>query len=99
MIVLVDSKSVYDVGKVINPELARSQMEGGAVMGMSVVGLGLLGVSVVYLILIWHASLREVSPLLQIWEATQLIVGFSLGASSVALFGRVGEASIQRLLT
>jgi CO/xanthine dehydrogenase Mo-binding subunit len=35
VIVLIDSKSVYDVGKAINPELARSQVEGGAVMGMS----------------------------------------------------------------
>jgi CO/xanthine dehydrogenase Mo-binding subunit len=35
MVVLIDSKSVYDVGKAINPELARSQVEGGAVMGMS----------------------------------------------------------------
>jgi CO/xanthine dehydrogenase Mo-binding subunit len=35
VVVLIDSKSVYDVGKGINPELARSQVEGGAVMGMS----------------------------------------------------------------
>jgi CO/xanthine dehydrogenase Mo-binding subunit len=35
VVVLIDSKSVYDVGKAINPELARSQVEGGAVMGMS----------------------------------------------------------------
>jgi CO/xanthine dehydrogenase Mo-binding subunit len=32
---IIDSKSVYDVGKAINPEMARSQVEGGAVMGMS----------------------------------------------------------------
>ena len=32
---LIDSKSVYDVGKAINPEMARSQVEGGAIMGMS----------------------------------------------------------------
>lgn len=35
VIVLIDSKSVYDVGKAINPELAKAQVEGGAVMGMS----------------------------------------------------------------
>jgi CO/xanthine dehydrogenase Mo-binding subunit len=35
VVVLIDSKSVYDVGKAINPELARAQVEGGAVMGMS----------------------------------------------------------------
>ena len=47
---------------------------GGAVMGMSVVGLGLLGVSVLYFI----------------FEDPQIITGFGLGASSIALFARVG---------
>jgi len=47
---------------------------GGAVMGMSVVGLGLLGVGALYLF-IGDAS---------------IITGFGLGASSIALFGRVG---------
>jgi len=35
MVAVLDSKSVYDVGKAINPELARLQVEGGAIMGMS----------------------------------------------------------------
>lgn len=47
---------------------------GGAVMGMSVVGLGLLGVSAVYIIT----------------NNVNVLSGFSLGASSIALFGRVG---------
>ena len=47
---------------------------GGAVMGMCVVGLGLLGVGIVYLIT----------------EDTGALSGFSLGASSIALFARVG---------
>ena len=47
---------------------------GGAVMGMSVVGLGLLGVSIVYMVT----------------GDTNILFGFSLGASSVALFSRVG---------
>ncbi|MDH8677203.1 sodium-translocating pyrophosphatase [Fusibacter bizertensis] len=47
---------------------------GGAVMGMSVVGLGLLGVSVLYFI----------------FRDAQIITGFGLGASSIALFARVG---------
>ena len=34
-ITILDSKSVYDVGKAINPEMARAQVEGGAIMGMS----------------------------------------------------------------
>ena len=47
---------------------------GGAVMGMSVVGLGLLGVGALYLI----------------FKDAGIVTGFSLGASSVALFARVG---------
>ncbi|MDR7544069.1 MAG: sodium-translocating pyrophosphatase [Armatimonadota bacterium] len=47
---------------------------GGAVMGMTVVGLGLLGVGLLYL---WYRDAGQV-------------IGFSLGASSVALFARVG---------
>ncbi len=62
---------------------------GGAVMGISVVALGLFGLSVVYLALIrlgaYHIPLKE-----SFIQATDLIMGFSMGASSVALFGRVG---------
>jgi len=47
---------------------------GGAVMGFSVVGLGLLGVSFFYMIL----------------RDPNIINGFGFGASSVALFARVG---------
>ncbi|GAB6087457.1 sodium-translocating pyrophosphatase [Alkaliphilus crotonatoxidans] len=54
---------------------------GGAVMGMSVVGLGLLGVGGLYLIL---SNMTEAA------EAARYITGFALGASSIALFGRVG---------
>ncbi|MBN1621838.1 MAG: sodium-translocating pyrophosphatase [Endomicrobiales bacterium] len=61
---------------------------GGAVMGLSVVGLGLLGLSSMYLLLIMTSSQTELIP--KIMEATRLIVGFSMGASSVALFARVG---------
>lgn len=49
---------------------------GGAVMGLCVVGLGLLGVGSIFIIL----GIDKMS----------VITGFSLGASSMALFGRVG---------
>ena len=55
---------------------------GGAVMGMSVVGLGIFGVSVLYMIL---TSMGYDSA-----AATNILTGFGLGASSLALFGRVG---------
>lgn len=47
---------------------------GGAVMGMCVAGLGVLGVSVIYLVT----------------KNVDVLSGFSLGASSIALFARVG---------
>ena len=47
---------------------------GGAVMGMSVVGLGILGVSILYAVL----------------GNIVYLTGFGLGASSIALFARVG---------
>ena len=62
----------------------------GAVMGISVVSLGLLGLSLVLALFIWHAGghLKELNDML--FESIRLIVGFSMGASSVALFARVG---------
>ncbi len=47
---------------------------GGAVMGMCVVGFGLLGASLIYLIT----------------GNSEVLSGFSLGASTIALFARVG---------
>ncbi|MDK2784941.1 MAG: K(+)-stimulated pyrophosphate-energized sodium pump [Bacillota bacterium] len=47
---------------------------GGAVMGMSVVGLGLLGLGIFYII----------------FRDPSIVNGFGLGASSIALFARVG---------
>ena len=47
---------------------------GGAVMGMCVAGLGALGVSIVYIVT----------------KNVDVLSGFSLGASSIALFARVG---------
>jgi K(+)-stimulated pyrophosphate-energized sodium pump len=55
---------------------------GGSVMGMSVVGLGLLGLALLYL-LFYYITKDSLS-------AASLLAGFSMGASSVALFARVG---------
>jgi len=63
---------------------------GGAVMGISVASLGLLGLSVMYIVFILLARGHQPDLVSQIIEATKLIVGFSMGASSVALFARVG---------
>jgi len=53
----------------------------GAVMGLTVAGLGLLGLTICYIIFeVW----------LGFYNSANIILGFSLGASSVALFARVG---------
>lgn len=61
---------------------------GGAVMGLTVVGIGLFGLSALLLIYFGLASPGEVS--LKAARVIGAISGFSLGASSVALFARVG---------
>jgi K(+)-stimulated pyrophosphate-energized sodium pump len=60
---------------------------GGAVMGLTVVGLGLLAFSVVFLVLGYFASGEMMAKMT---KAAGVIAGFSMGASSVALFARVG---------
>ena len=57
----------------LNPAL-RVAFSSGSVMGVTVVGIGLLGVSILYLIF------KDIS----------VVAGFGFGASSIALFARVG---------
>jgi K(+)-stimulated pyrophosphate-energized sodium pump len=56
-------------------------------MGLTVVGLGLLAFSSVFLIL---GSIASGGVVERMAEASGIIAGFSMGASSVALFARVG---------
>ncbi len=55
-------------------EALKIAFSGGSVMGLSVVGLGTLGLGILYFI----------------YRDPEIINGFALGASSIALFGRVG---------
>ena len=57
----------------LNPAL-RVAFSSGTVMGISVVGIGLLGVTILYLI----------------FQNISVVAGFGFGASSIALFARVG---------
>jgi K(+)-stimulated pyrophosphate-energized sodium pump len=57
--------------------------KGGAVMGMSVVGFGLLGVIIVFV------AANQIGGI-DAYNAVEIAAGYSLGASSIALFGRVG---------
>ncbi|MDE3260605.1 MAG: sodium-translocating pyrophosphatase [Acidobacteriota bacterium] len=64
----------------------RVAFAGGSVMGMSVVGLGILGLSGLFLL---YTRVLLVGGDLQ-GQILQVLSGFSLGASSIALFARVG---------
>ncbi len=57
---------------------------GGSVMGMSVVGLGVLGLSLLFFL---YRGMYETEGLSHV---ITVLAGFSLGASSIALFARVG---------
>ncbi len=57
----------------LNPAL-RIAFSSGTVMGVTVVGIGLLGVTILYLI----------------FQNISAVAGFGFGASSIALFARVG---------
>lgn len=60
---------------------------GGSVMGMGVVGIGVLGLSVLFLI---YSKMFGVDSQANLNQVITIITGFSFGASSIALFARVG---------
>ena len=69
-----NTRTAQAAGQGLEPAF-RAAFSGGSVMGLMVVGLGALGVSSVYLL----------NP-----GNLNVLTGFSLGASSIALFCRVG---------
>jgi K(+)-stimulated pyrophosphate-energized sodium pump len=69
--------------KGLNPAL-QVAFSSGAVMGLSVVGLGLLGVGLLY---VTYTTLYATASAPEIMK---WVAGFSFGASSIALFARVG---------
>ena len=68
-----NSRTVVKAQKGLN-EALKVAFSSGSVMGVSVVAIGLIGVTLVYLVF------KDVS----------IIAGFGFGASSIALFARVG---------
>jgi K(+)-stimulated pyrophosphate-energized sodium pump len=63
----------------------RIAFSGGAVMGLAVASLGLLGIGVVLRIFLGTPGTEDA------WKAfSEIITGFAMGASSIALFARVG---------
>jgi len=74
------------------PKALNVAFSGGAVMGMCVVGLGVLGLGGLFMLFSGSSLLGEVSldKVLDITKILNVVAGFSLGASSIALFARVG---------
>ncbi len=62
---------------------------GGSVMGISVAALGILGLSLLFILFMkmFNADHQLGAPLTRVLE---ILTGFSLGAESIALFARVG---------
>ncbi|MGK7344611.1 MAG: sodium-translocating pyrophosphatase [Candidatus Nitrospinota bacterium M3_3B_026] len=71
------SEAARDKGEAAALSVAFS---GGAIMGLSVASLGLLGISAFYIIYVMMGSM----------EGVTYLAGFGMGASSIALFARVG---------
>lgn len=60
---------------------------GGSVMGMGVVGLGVLGLGSLFIL---FSSIHGVEQVGDVNTVISIVTGFSFGASSIALFARVG---------
>jgi len=60
---------------------------GGAVMGLGVVSLGVIGLSVLFIL---YSTMFDMETKDGLTTILNIISGFSLGASSIALFARVG---------
>lgn len=60
---------------------------GGSVMGMGVVGIGVLGLSTLFIV---YSAMFGSDSFDSVNKVITVITGFSFGASSIALFARVG---------
>jgi K(+)-stimulated pyrophosphate-energized sodium pump len=63
---------------------------GGAVMGMGVAGLAVLGLGGLFIVLYHWFAAGDSANSVNMLRAIEVLTGFSLGAESIALFARVG---------
>ncbi|HUP50769.1 MAG TPA: sodium-translocating pyrophosphatase [Thermoanaerobaculia bacterium] len=66
----------------------RIAFAGGSVMGFAVVGLGVLGLSLLYIL--YSTLFATDDPQATMLRTVTVLAGFSFGASSIAFFARVG---------
>ncbi|OGV96383.1 hypothetical protein A2W24_04600 [Microgenomates group bacterium RBG_16_45_19] len=85
--VRANSRTAYAAITGLSPAL-KAAFGAGTVNGMLVVGLGLLGVSLIYL---WaYFSYQSQGPAVIATQATHVLIGYGFGAALLALFMRVG---------
>ena len=76
------------------PEALRVAFTGGSVLGLTVVGLGLFGlIALFYIFYLVYGGWNNNDPTQQfqaLSHAIHIVTGYGLGASMIALFGRVG---------
>ena len=84
---MANNRTAEGASKSLNKGL-RVAFSAGSVMGFTVVGLGLLDLSIWYLIL--NAAFKHLPEAERITEVTANMLTFGMGASSMALFARVG---------
>ncbi|MGH4137969.1 sodium-translocating pyrophosphatase [Clostridium sp.] len=80
-------RTTHAAGKSLNSALTVA-FSSGAVMGLTVVGLGLLDISIWYYLLDFFY--RNLDQAARIQNITSAMITFGMGASSMALFARVG---------
>ncbi len=76
-------RTTHAAEKSLNSAL-KVAFAGGSVMGLGVVGLAITGLGILFLLFAQLFGLNEIQKVINV------ITGFSFGASSVALFARVG---------
>ena len=75
------------------PAALRVAFSGGSILGLTVVGLGLFGLTILFMIFYFVFGGTSSDPkeqYLALTHAVNTITGYGLGASLIALFGRVG---------
>ncbi|MGB4716604.1 MAG: sodium-translocating pyrophosphatase [Bacillota bacterium] len=82
-----NARTAYAAKQSLNSALTVA-FSSGTVMGLVVVGLGLLDLSVWYFLLDWYY--RDLELAQRITNITSTMLTFGMGASSMALFARVG---------
>ncbi len=81
-----NSRTTHAARSSLNSALGVA-FSGGSVMGLSVAGLGVMGLSLLFMLYDQRIGSDDPDHLVQVMT---IMAGFSLGASSIALFARVG---------